>query len=277
MAILSDQHMHSTYSGDAKNSMEDMILSAIDKGLSNICFTEHMDFGYPYDKSNGELKPGDFDLNTDAYLYELLTMRAKYEDKIRIGFGVEIGLDLEEVRNNAIYARSHEFDLIIASLHMVDKVDPYYHEYFADKSEEEAYGLYFTRMYENLLKFENFDILGHLDYIVRYGPNRDANYKYEIYKDTIDKILKYLIEHEKGLEINTAGLRKGLKDIHPALDILKRYKELGGEIVTVGSDAHSTGTIASDFDKAEEALRECGFRYYSIIENRIAEYKKLGM
>jgi histidinol-phosphatase (PHP family) len=251
--------------------MENMILSAIDKGLTNISFTEHMDYGYPY--LEGE--EGIFDLNTDAYLYELLTMRAKYEDKIRVGFGVELGLDLDEVRNNAIYAKSHEFDLIIASIHTVDKVDPYYPEYFKDKTEEEAYGLYFTRMYENLLKFENFDVLGHIDYIVRYGPNKDENYRYEVYKDTIDSILKYLVEHEKGLEINTAGLRKGLKQVHPYLDVLKRYKELGGEIVTVGSDAHGVDAIASNFDKAEEALKECGFKYYSIIENRIAEYKKL--
>lgn len=271
MAILCDQHMHSTYSGDAKSSMEDMILAAIDKGLKYITFTEHMDFGYPY--LPGE--EGMFELNTDAYLYNLLTMRAKYEDKIRICFGVELGMDLDEVRDNAIYAKSHEFDLIIASVHVVDKVDPYYPQYFEDKSEEEAYGLYFRRMYENLLKFENFDVLGHLDYIVRYGPNKDENYKYETYKDTIDNILKYLVEHEKGLEINTGGLREGIKSVHPTLEILKKYKELGGEIVTIGSDAHSTATIASDFDKAEEALKECGFKYYSIIENRIAEYKKL--
>ncbi len=271
MAILSDQHMHSTYSGDAKDTMETMILSAIDKGLTHISFTEHMDFGYPYLKG----EEGMFELNTDAYLYELLTMRAKYQDKIRITFGVELGLDLAEVRNNAIYAKSHEFDLIIASIHTVDKVDPYYPQYFEGKTEEEAYGLYFTRMYENLLKFENFDILGHIDYIVRYGPNKDENYRYEVYKDTIDKILKYLIEHEKGLEINTAGLRRGLKQVHPYLDVLKKYKELGGEIVTVGSDAHNRDDIAKGFDKAEEALKECGFKYYSIIENRIAEYKKL--
>ena len=271
MAIISDQHMHSTYSGDAKDSMETMILSAIDKGLKSICFTEHQDFGYPY----REGEEGMFELNTDAYLYELLTMRAKYEDRIRVGFGVELGMDLEEVRKNAIFAKSHEFDMIIASLHEVDKVDPYYPEYFEDKSEEEAYGLYFRRMYDNLLKFENFDVLGHIDYIVRYGRNKDNTYRYETYRDTIDAILHFLIEHDKGLEINTAGLRQGLKDVHPTLDILKRYRELGGEVITVGSDAHNAGDIARDFDRAEQALKECGYKYYSIFENRIAEYKKL--
>ncbi len=213
--------------------------------------------------------------NTDAYLYELLGLRGKYDDKIKIGFGVELGMQLDAVRENAIYAKSREFDLIIASLHLVDKVDPYYPEYYEDKTEEEAYGLYFTRIYENLLKFENFDVLGHLDYIVRYGTNKDKNYKYEIYKDTIDKILAFLIDHEKALEINTAGIRKGTRNLHPTLDIIKKYKEMGGELITIGSDAHYKDDVAADFNRAEEALKECGFKYYTIYENRIAEYKKL--
>ncbi len=271
--ILSDQHIHSTCSGDAHNTLEEMVLSAIDKGLTHICFTEHQDIGYPYE--NSDLEPGTFDLNTDSYLYELLKLRARYEDKIRICFGVEIGMQLSEVRANAIYAKSHEFDLVIASLHVIDGYDPFYKEYYEGKTEEEAYGRYFECMYENLLKFENFDILGHIDYIVRYGPSRDENYKYEQYRDTIDKILTYVIEHEKGIEINTAGIRKGLKSFHPTMNIIKRYHELGGEVITIGSDAHTVNSIGADFDRAEEALKECGFKYYSIIENRITEYKKL--
>lgn len=271
MAIICDQHMHSTFSGDAKSPMEDMIISAIDKGLKQICFTEHQDLCFPY--LPGE--EGMFDLNTDAYLYELLVLRAKYEDKIKVCFGVELGMQLEAVRENAIYAKSHEFDMIIASLHVVDGIDPYYPQYYEGKTEEEAYGLYFTRIYENLLRFENFDVLGHLDYIVRYGANMDKNYKYDIYSQTIDKILGFIIEHGKALEINTAGLRKGTKDVHPTIDILKKYKEMGGELITIGSDAHNKDDVAADFDRAEAALMECGFKYYSMYENRIAEYKKL--
>lgn len=271
MAILCDQHMHSTFSGDAKDSMETMIKSAIDKGLTRICFTEHQDLVFPY--IPGE--EGMFDLNTDSYLYEIIGMRSKYEGQIKIGFGVELGMQLEAVRENAIYAKSHEFDMIIASQHIVDGLDPYYPQYYEGKTEEEAYGLYFTRIYENMLRFSNFDVLGHLDYIVRYGANKDDNYKYEIYKDTIDKILRFLIDNEKALEINTAGLRKGTKDLHPTRDILKAYHDMGGELITIGSDAHCGSDIASDFDKAEEALKECGFKYYCIYENRIAEFKKI--
>lgn len=273
MAILYDQHMHSAYSGDAKDSMEDMIKSAIAKGLSGITFTEHQDLEFPYEE-NG-IDEGRFNVNTDAYLYDLLSLRSKYQDKIHVGFGIELGLQAEAVRPNAIYAKSHEFDMIIASLHIVDRMDPYYPAYHEGKTEEEAYGLYFKRFYENLLRFENFDVLGHLDYIIRYGANMDKNYKYEIYKDTIDKILEYLIEHEKALEINTAGIRKGTRDVHPTVDILKTYKSMGGDLITVGSDAHNMNDIAADFNRAEEALRDCGFKYYCVYENRIAEYKKL--
>ena len=273
MAILYDQHMHSTYSGDAKDNMEDMIKSAIDKGLKGITFTEHQDLVFPYKENN--IEEGMFDLNTDAYLYELLGLRGKYADKIDIGFGVELGLQLDAVRANAIYAKSHEFDMVIASLHIIDKMDPYYPEYHQGKTEEEAYGLYFQRFYENLLRFENFDVIGHLDYIVRYGANKDENYKYEIYRDTIDKILQFAIDHEKAIEINTAGIRKGTKEVHPTIDILKAYKAMGGELITVGSDAHNMNDIASDFGRAEEALKECGFKYYCTYANRLPEYRLL--
>ena len=88
-------------------------------------------------------------------------------------------------------------------------------------------------------------------------------------------MLEELIENEKGIEINTAGLRKGLSFAHPHMGILKRYKELGGEIITIGSDAHFAKDVAADFNVAEDMLKECGFKYYTVFENRIPEYKKL--
>ena len=175
MSILADYHMHSKFSTDGKAVLAEMIEGALAKGLKKICFTEHMDHGYPVSEQFPE---GSWELNVDSYLYDLLKLREQYRDRIDIGFGIEIGMQESVFKENTITAKSHEFDLIIASIHTVDKVDPYYPQYFEGKTEEEAYGLYFTRMYENLLKFENFDILGHIDYIVRYGPNKDENYRY---------------------------------------------------------------------------------------------------
>ena len=123
--------------------------------------------------------------------------------------------------------------------------------------------------------FSNFDVYGHLDYVVRYGPDKDKNYTYEKYKDLLDRILETLLEKEKGLEINTGGLNRGLSDFHPCTGILKRYRQLGGEVLTVGSDAHDTARIADEFKRVSEVLTECGFKYYTVFEKRMPEFRRL--
>ena len=273
MPITADYHVHSYFSGDSDTPMEQMIQVAIAKGLKRICFTEHMDLDFPYEVTGD--KPGMWEVNTDSYLYELLMMRQKYSSQIDILFGIELGLQPSVVKENLIFARSHEFDFIIGSSHLCNGMDPYYPAFYEGRSEEEAYREYFNSILDNIKAFHNFDVYGHLDYVVRYGPNKDADYSYSKYKDVIDPILSYLIENEKGIELNTAGLLKGLKDANPCKDIIKRYKELGGEIITVGSDSHTPDTLGTHFDKAAEILTDCGFKYYCAFANRIAEYLKI--
>lgn len=272
MPILSDYHLHSSFSGDSDAPMEEIIQSAIKKGLKYICLTEHMDFQYPY---RPDMPDKMFEINTDSYLYDLLRYKKKYESQIQICFGIELGLQECALRDNVIYAKSHDFDFIIASTHVCNGVDPFYPEFYEGRPEEEAYREYFTSILNNVKKFNNFDVYGHLDYVVRYGPNKDLNYRYETYKDIFDEILRYLIENEKGIELNTGGIKKGLTDVHPCTAILKRYKELGGEIITIGSDAHTADHVGDYFNRAEEILKDCGFRYYSVFDGRVAEYMKL--
>ena len=121
----------------------------------------------------------------------------------------------------------------------------------------------------------HFDIYGHLDYVVRYGPGKNNSYTYQKHSDIFDKILKFLIENNKGIELNTGGFRQGLGEPNPCTDIIKRYKELGGEIITVGSDAHTPEHIAHDFDKAHNILTTCGYKYYCVFHNRTPEYIRL--
>lgn len=272
MPVTADFHLHSSYSGDSNTPMEDMILQGISQGLTTMCFTEHNDFEYP-DTPEGD--GTQFLLNTDAYLYDLIRYKEKYADKIRILFGVELGLQPEAMRQNAVYAKSYDFDFIIGSSHVCHGQDPYFPAFYEGRSEKEAYGEYFSSILENIKKFNNFDVYGHLDYVVRYGPNKDNDYSYEKYKDILDEILKLLLDKGKGIEVNTGGLKKGLKDLHPCLGILKRYKELGGEIITIGSDSHDTAHIAEHFDRAREVLLECGFEYYTLFEKRSPEFKRL--
>lgn len=272
MSITADCHLHSSHSGDSDAPMEQMILEGISRGLTTMCFTEHNDFEFP-DSPDG---PGaQFLLNTDSYLYELIGLKEKYAGQLRILFGVELGLQPQLMRRNAVYAKSYDFDFIIGSAHLCHGQDVYYPSFFEGRRDEDAYREYFESILENIRKFSSFDVLGHLDYVVRYGASMDRDYSYDKYRDILDRILELLLEKGRGIEVNTGGIKKGMQDLHPCMGILKRYRELGGEIVTVGSDAHGPAQVADCFGRACDVLKECGFRYYSIFEKRIPEYKKL--
>lgn len=272
MPILADCHLHSHHSGDSETPMEDMIKKALEAGLRTLCFTEHNDFDFP-DTPEG---PGAaFTLNTDSYLYELLQLKEKYADRIQLLFGVELGLQPQVFRQNAVYANCYDFDFIIGSAHVCRGMDPYYPAFFEGRCEEEAYREYFESIYRNIRRFQNFDVCGHLDYVVRYGPNKDREYSYDRYRDIFDKILTFLIDEGKGLEVNTGGVKSGLAELHPCTDILKRYRQLGGELVTVGSDAHTPNHIGAYFDRAAAILKDCGFGYYCIYEKRTPHFHKL--
>ena len=274
MIIKADYHVHSNNSTDSKEPMENMIKRAIELGLDTICFTEHHDIDFPK-LPEREHEEAPFLLNTDSYLYELLGLRNKYADKINVLFGVEVGVQPHLRRELAVYAKSYDFDFIIASTHLVNRMDPYYPSFYEGKTDEEAYREYFKEVLDDLKVFNNFDVFGHLDYVVRYGKTKDTEYSYEKYKDCIDPILDKILELEKGIELNTGAIRHGLKELNPCMDILKKYREMGGEVITIGSDAHETGYLADGFDRAAEVLKECGFKYYTTFEKRVAEYHKL--
>ncbi|NLL80188.1 MAG: histidinol-phosphatase HisJ family protein [Clostridiales bacterium] len=270
--LKSDFHIHSDFSGDSDTPMEEMICAALSMGLDTICFTEHHDLDYPVTQ---ETPAGYFELNTDSYLYDLIRLKEKYAGQIDVLFGVELGLQPHLTKALARYAKSYDFDFIIGSTHLCKGQDVYYPPFFEGKTDEECYREYFEEIYTNIRKFQNFDVCGHLDYVVRYGATMDQDYCYEKYQDIFDRILTFLIEQEKGIELNTGGLYKGLKEPHPCIGVLKRYKKLGGEIITFGSDAHTPDRIAYGAEKICELLKDCGFRYYSIFRNRVAEYRKL--
>ena len=272
MPITADFHMHTSYSGDSDTPMEQMIKQAISMGMKQICFTEHQDFDYP---PSEDIPTDYFLVNTDAYLYDLLRYKEKYANQIQVRFGIELGLQPHLMRELALYVKSFDFDFVIGSSHVCNGRDPYFPSFYEGRPEEEAYREYFESILENIKKFKNFDVYGHLDYVVRYGPNKDSEYTYEKYQDIFDKILNLLLENEKGLEINTGGLKYGLRETNPTIAILKRYRQLGGEIITVGSDAHVPSYIGYQFDRAADILKGCGFSYYATFQNRLPEYHKL--
>lgn len=254
--IVADLHTHSSFSSDSDEKLSEMARAAFDKGLKTLCLTEHMDLDYP---------TGEFQLDVTNYRDCLLKVRKEYEGKLELLFGVELGLlDYAADRLNG-FAGSYDFDFIIGSAHTADGIDPYYPEYFEKHGGKNGILHFFEYMLSSIKSFDDFDVLGHIDYIVRYSPEK----KYDPldFRETLDEILKIVISKGKGIEINTKGVPTiGYPHPHPFL--LSRYKELGGEIVTIGSDAHDRSRIAADFDAAESALKNAGFKYYAVFHGR---------
>lgn len=266
--MLWDTHMHTHFSGDSEAEPISMIEQAIKLNLSGICITDHLDYDYPDD-------PKLFLPDLKKYAFTVKRLQKQYAKQIPICFGIELGLQPHLSQKHHDVLSEYDFDFVIGSSHVVHGADPYYPSYYEGRTEREAYREYFESILENIAAFDAFDVYGHIDYVVRYGPNKNADYSYEKYKDIIDEILKLLIFKGKGIEINTAGFKYGLEHPNPTEDILIRYHELGGEIITIGSDAHKPEHIAYDFKKVPDILKSCGFGYFTVFQKRKPEFIKL--
>lgn len=265
---MKDCHVHTNISHDGISKIEDYLTNAKYYGVDEITFTEHYDI---YDGLKTNLKT----LDVDKYLEEYL--KRKDDSKVKTNFGIEIGLQPDTYTKIHNMVINHDFDFIIGSSHITCKKDMAMDKSFFDGlSQKEAYMKYFNEVLENINKYYyEFDVYGHLDYVIRYGGYDNKKIDYDDYKDILDTILMTLIRKDKGLEINTSGMRYGLGQTHPNLDIIKRYKELGGKIITVGSDAHQVKDLASHFDMAYSMLEEVGFKEVAIYHNRRPDFVKI--
>lgn len=266
--MLSDNHMHTRFSVDSEAMPEEMIKSAIVQEMKSICITDHMDKDYFVD---GE----EWIFDLDNYFEELRFLQKKYRNQIEIRIGMEFGMQPHLHGFSQKLVEKYSFDYIIGSVHCINGKDPYYPDYFEGRSDKEAYRETLEETIKNLKVLENFDVLGHLDYVVRYGKQKEQEYSYKEFSDEIDVILRHLIENGKGLEINTGGWKYGLPFAHPHPEILKRYKELGGEIITLGSDAHKPEHVGVSFQKAKDLLTACGFVFCTEFRERKPVFSKI--
>ncbi|MGL6107663.1 histidinol-phosphatase HisJ family protein [Romboutsia sp.] len=261
-----DYHMHSNFSNDSKSSMEDMIKKSIDLGLKEICFTDHVD----YDVDTDYGPPIIF----DEYFNKLENLQDKYKNKISIKKGIEFGLQKQIVDTCSSVANQYPFDFIICSIHSIDKLDLYFGEFFKGKNQHEAYEMYFNELYSVVKTYKDYSVLGHLDLIKRYGDyNKLLDDK--LFSDIIETILKQIIQDGKGIEINTSCYRYNLPDLTPSRYILNMYKELGGEIITTGSDSHMPSQIAYKFDYIYSYLKSIGFKYVCKFDKMNPEFIKI--
>lgn len=254
--ILADYHMHSAYSDDSQAPMEDMVRRALELGLAEICFTEHVDYGVKTV------------LNCDypAYLAGVAEMREKYGDRITIRAGIEFGVQTGTIPQYQADAQAYPFDFILLSNHQVDNKEFWNGEFQEGKSQAEFHAAYYQAIYDVIEGYQDYSVLAHLDMIKRYDP-------YEPYPDgpilpIVERILRRAIQDGKGIEVNTSSFRYGLRDLTPSRRILELYHELGGRILTIGSDAHAPEHLADHIPEVRGILKEIGFREFCTFENR---------
>ncbi|HHV28896.1 histidinol-phosphatase HisJ family protein [Acetivibrio mesophilus] len=256
-----DCHVHSSFSGDSNMDAEIAINTAEKFGLEGISFTDHLDIDYPdYDDV--------FTIDFDKYSEVMDRLKRDYSAKIRVFKGIEVGIQPHVIEESNDIVKKYDFDIVIGSIHIVDKTDLHNGDFCRNKTKNEAYLRYLETVLECINLFDNFDILGHIDLIRRYGCYDDRTLKLSDFGDWIDAILKALISNGKGIEVNTSGFRYNLNSPMPDYEIIKRYRELNGEIICTSSDAHTPEYIGYKFDYVKELLLKAGFRYTAHFENR---------
>lgn len=256
-----DFHIHSVFSIDGRYSMEDFAKKALGQNMKCICFTDHIDLEVTKNRVDIGFSPSD-------YFKKAKETKYNYKDRIDILAGVEIGFKPELKERYDKLIRNNPFDFVLLSIHSIGLEDIHKDNFTHNKSPLDALNLYYDYMYQCIENYNNYDVLGHIDYIDRYFKCPGLLPSFKEYSNKVEKILKHVIATEKGIEINTAGLRYGLEYFHPKADILKLYKELGGEIVTVGSDAHTPEHINYEFESAKKFLKYLGFKNIFIFRER---------
>ena len=271
--LLFDNHNHSQFSFDGqKADLELSARKAYEMGLGGICFTDHCDLHVPQMKEKYEPKTDEeFDVKLQqAEIDRVKSILGEKNGCPKIFKGVEIGVYMEARDKISKYLETYSFDQVIASVHYLEDTDPYWGEYYIGKTFKEAYGKYLEALYTEIRWLgDRFDIMGHYDYITRYAPYPETSILYKDFQDLLDEILKFLAEEGKALEINTKTYQE-YKGRTPILDpdILRRYRELGGEFVSLGSDSHKPDSVGFRFRETAEYLLANGIRYEVHYEKR---------
>lgn len=261
-----DCHIHTWFSADGEMDPTNVIGIAKSKGLSGIYFTDHEDIGIEHGG-----RP--FLLDIPEYFSTMTNYAKEHSDEnFYIGVGIEMGLMTHIVDEVKAVLESADFDFCIGSIHCVDKQDVYYDEFYENRDLLETYKYYLDHMYDNLVAFSDFDTLGHMDYLVRYAKrfadSRGLPVPKFIDEEREERVLDFLIKHDLALEVNTASKKYGLKDPNPSFRILQKYYDMGGRMITLGSDAHQYEYIASDIPEVIEHLKRIGFNSYFIYKKR---------
>lgn len=259
-----DYHMHSHVSFDGHDSGLAMALAAKAAGLKEICFTDHIDH--------------DFDAEGHSMVFDPIVYAAEYDnlevDGLKIRRGVEYGLKPYNRDTMQKDLQLRNFDFVLGSVHFVNELDIYYPEFWRDKTVEQAVQEFLEETLLCVQHHDDYDVLGHLSYICKARAHPDPKPVYlKDHREIVDEILKILVQKGKGMEINTSGVDR-CGDFLPGEEFFRRFKELGGEIVTIGSDAHNTQRVGQYSDRACQMMKDI-FGYVCTFDGRKPIFHKL--
>lgn len=273
-----DYHVHTEFSDDSVYPMEDVVKDAIRLGLDELCFTDHVDYGIKVDWDSGETvryRDGAPYANVDypRYAAEIACLREKYRGQITLRMGMEFGMQCHTVpKYEALFAR-YPFDFIILSVHQVDDREFWTQEYQQGKTQREYNEGYYEELLRLVKRYHHYSVLGHLDIITRY--DEQGPYPFSKVRPLVEEILKTVIADGKGIEFNTSYHRYGLSDTTPGVEILRLYRSLGGEVLTLGSDSHRPEHLGSHMEEARELLKSLGFDRFCTFEGMEPRFHKL--
>lgn len=248
-----DYHVHSLFSADCEQELAPLIEHAISKGLYEICITDHIDYDY-----NDPSIVFEFDIKKHKNAIDALTK--KYKGIIEIKRGVELGMQPHVLDRCKTLVDSNGFDFVLASVHECEKKDFYIGDFFEGRSPDESFRVYLNELLSMVKTFDKFSVLGHLDIPKRYSTGI-AKLDMNLYRDQVAEIFKVIIARNQGIEINTSGLRQNVGKQFPDYGFVSLYREMGGEIITIGSDSHVQETLCANFDDVITQLKQIGFTH----------------
>jgi histidinol-phosphatase (PHP family) len=252
---MTDFHTHSSFSGDGVDPLEDMVKSAIRMGCKYLAATEHCNIDFDYNRI--PVEPDDL----DGYAAEFARLREKYAGQIKLTFGIEFGFDRNCGEKYVQLLQKHNFEYVINSVHLIDGEDCY-HGYFERYDFKTAVENYARAVRRSLDAPYRFDTVGHFGYIARNCSRPDAD-MYAAAPDLVDDVLKTIVARDICLEANSAVARAP-QPVLPGASVLKRYRELGGESVVFGSDAHCARDLLRSRPAAMAHLRALGFKWHTV-------------
>ncbi len=269
--FLADYHLHTTFSPDGSSSMESMALAADRLGVNEICFTDHVENCTDLSAISQPFPPFN---RWEEYFSQYHRVQSIHEKTMAVRLGIELGSPHHNIGEaEKIYSMPH-IDFVIGSVHSLRGHDDFYYMKYRDTNENNALVELYLKENIELSKTGCFDVLGHIGYMERYMAREGVFINFMDYEELLRQLFTFVIQSGKGIEVNTSSFSYLARSV-PGLPVIKLYKSLGGEIITVGSDSHSDREACKYLKNGYEAIKEAGFEYVTVFRNHKPEFIKI--